>query len=124
MNVSALANSAYAPSAAGVQSLRETEYKVFARATGAIIAARDAKNHVMMAKALVDNNRLWATLAADVAGADNALPQGLRKSIAELSIFTLRHTQRVFMGTAKVDALIEINQAVMKGLRGVPGAKS
>jgi flagellar protein FlaF len=117
VNVSALANSAYAPSAAGVQSPKEIEYKAFARATGALVAARESRSHTALAKALVDNNRLWTTLAADVASPDNALPQGLRKSIAELAVFTLKHTRQVFMGTAQVDALIEINQAVMKGLR-------
>lgn len=119
MNVSALANSAYAPSAAGVQSAREVEYKALARVTGALAAARDARSHVMMARALTDNVRLWTVFATDLAGGDNALPVALRKGLAELAVFTLRHTLKVYAGEAQVDVLIEINQSVMKGLRGV-----
>jgi flagellar protein FlaF len=117
VNVSALAQSAYAPSAAGVQSPRETEFKVIARATGAIVAAQKAESPTMMARALVDNTRLWMALAADVAEPDNALPKSLRKGIAELAVFTIKHTQKVFTGEAKADVLVEINQAIMKGLR-------
>jgi flagellar protein FlaF len=119
VNVSALANTAYAPSAAGVQSPREIEYKMMARVTGALMAAQDARNHVMMAQALTDNVRLWTAFATDVASPDNALPQSLRKGVAELAVFTLRHTLKVYAGEAKVDALIDINQSVMKGLRGL-----
>jgi flagellar protein FlaF len=119
VNVSALANTAYAPSAAGVQSPREIEYRMMARVTGALMAAQDARNHVMMAQALTDNVRLWTAFATDVASPDNALPQSLRKSVAELAVFTLRHTLKVYAGEARVDALIDINQSVMKGLRGL-----
>ena len=124
MNVSALANSAYAPSAAGVHSPREVEYKALARVTGALAAAQDARNHVMMAKALTDNVSLWTAFAADLANGENALPVALRKALAELAVFTLRHTMRIYAGEAQVDVLIDINQSVMKGLRGVAPAAS
>jgi flagellar protein FlaF len=119
VNVSALAQSAYKPTAAGVQSPREIEYKVFARVSGRIQNALNQKNFPALAAALVDNVDLWMTLARDVGQPGNDLPQDLRKNLAELAIFTARHTKRVLDGDASAITLIEINQAVMKGLRGV-----
>ena len=48
----------------------------------------------------------------------NGLPRTLRAQIFYLSEFTDHHSRRVLKGEAEVDALIDINLAVMRGLTG------
>ena len=57
-------------------------------------------------------------MATQVADAKNALPQGLRAQIFYLAEFTLQHSRKALSGGASVRPLIEINTAVMRGLRG------
>ena len=66
---------------------------------------------------LHENRRLWVLFAGDVASKDNLLPDTLRAQLFYLAEFTLQHTSKVLDGTASVDVLIEINTAVMRGLR-------
>jgi flagellar protein FlaF len=108
-----------------VRTARGLEYDLFARTTRAL---RDAwptrgENFARLAEAVADNARLWCVLAADVAGANNALPQALRAQLFYLYEFTAGHSRKVLNGTATVDVLIDINTAVMRGLRGEGGAR-
>jgi flagellar protein FlaF len=66
---------------------------------------------------LQENRRLWVTLAAAVADNDNALPTDLRARLFYLAEFTEAHSKKVLRGTAPVAPLIEVNTAVMRGLR-------
>ena len=70
-----------------------------------------------MVAALHDNRQLWVTLAVDVADADNALPQDLRASIFFLAQFTEHHSHKVLRGESDVQPLIDVNTAIMRGLR-------
>lgn len=70
-----------------------------------------------LALALQDNRALWAVLAADVADDGNALPLTLRRQIFALANFVTKFTSRVLTGAAAADALIDINTAIMRGLR-------
>ena len=70
-----------------------------------------------LATAIHDNRRLWTLLAGDVADEGNTLPQGLRAQIFYLAEFTLHHSPKVLDGSASADVLVEINTAVMRGLR-------
>jgi flagellar protein FlaF len=113
------ARSAYASAARPIRTSRGTEYEVFARITGRIISAsRDAVGSFpALAAALHDNRRLWTILAADVAEDGNRLSSELRARIFYLAEFTQQHTRKVLAGNAKSDILVEINTAVMGGLR-------
>jgi flagellar protein FlaF len=71
-----------------------------------------------LVRALHDNRSLWTTLAADVAVETNELSKPLRAQIFYLAQFTTEHSRRVIAGDATVDILIDINTAVMRGLRG------
>jgi flagellar protein FlaF len=97
---------------------RATEYAAFARITARLKAAEAAgrKNFPALAAALAENRRLWTMLAADVAGADNGLPQSLRARIFYLYEFTTHHSRQVLNGKADVAPLIEVNTAIMRGL--------
>ena len=72
-----------------------------------------------MAEAMHENLQLWMIIYADVIDENNKLPKDLRGQLANLAEFTRQHTLKVLAGEAKIDALIDINQAVTAGLRGI-----
>lgn len=126
-----MARSAYSGAAIPTRTGRGAEYEVFARITrrlrqaqtGAEAGARvggQAGNtgFADLVRALHDNRSLWTALAADVATAENGLPADLRARIFYLFRFTAHHTRRVLAGEASAEVLIDVNTAVMRGLRG------
>lgn len=119
-----MAKMAYAAPAAPVRTPRAVEYDLFARFTQRLATAAQAGGEGFsgLAGALNDNLRLWTAIAADVADPGNELPRDLRARLFYLSEFTRAHTSRVLAGKAGADALIDINRAVMRGLRGEGGA--
>jgi flagellar protein FlaF len=112
-----MARTAYAASANPARTSRSAEYEAFARITARLKAALDAGSFAGLADALHENRRLWSILAGDVAEAGNGLSQDLRARIFYLAEFTLQHTSRVLAGTGGAAVLVEINTAVMAGLR-------
>lgn len=117
MNALQMARTAYATTAP-IRSPRTVEYDAFARITERLrLASANARPFPALAAALAENGRLWTLLAADVADADNGLPETLRARIFFLADFTRLHTRKVLRGTATPDALVDINLAVMRGLR-------
>jgi flagellar protein FlaF len=120
MTALAPAYGAYARPDAPVRSARTVEYDLLARTTRRLAAAwacRDA-DYGGLVQALYDNARLWRTLAADVADPGNSLPPPLRARLFYLYEFTEAHSRKVRDGTADAGVLVEINTAVMRGLRG------
>ena len=116
---SAAAQAAYARPEAPHRSPRALEYDLLARATKALSSARGEKaGFAKLMVALDDNQRLWSTLAADVAGPENGLPAQLRAQLFYLYEFTAKHSRAVREQGASVEVLIDINTAVMRGLRG------
>ncbi len=116
--------SAYGRPDAPVRTNRASEYDLFARVTRAITAAvaRGATDRPALVRALHDNTKLWRALAIDVADPGNALPASLRAQLFYLFEFTNAHSRKVIEGSASVDVLVEINTAVMRGLRGEGGS--
>jgi len=117
MNATNRAQSAYGPTSGATQTPRDVEYHAFARVTGALTAARDSGDFPALARAMYDNVRLWLTLAADAASEGNTLPPQLRAQIVSLATFSRTHAALVLRKTETPDALIDVNTAVMKGLR-------
>ncbi|WP_208353687.1 flagellar biosynthesis regulator FlaF [Pseudaestuariivita rosea] len=124
MNAFQQAQSAYSSVAAPIRTHRSTEYDAFAKVTRQLkLAASGHKKSVHeLAQAIHDNRRLWTLLAVDVADDDNGLSPELRANIFYLAEFTQLHSRKVLKGEASVDALIEINASVMRGLRQREGA--
>jgi flagellar protein FlaF len=118
-----LAAEAYSGGNASTRTPRAIEYEVFSRLTRrlrSVGAGQDGPGS--MAEALHDNLRLWSAIATDVAEPTNALPAPLRARLFYLWEFTRLHTRKVLAGEASADVLVDINTAVMRGLRGeVPG---
>ena len=118
------ARAAYSRPEAPQRNPRDLEYDLLARATKALSqAARGTpRNYPALVTALDENQRLWSALAADVAAPRNGLPAQLRAQLFYLYEFTALHSQAVRDKDASVEVLIDINSAVMRGLRGQGGA--
>ena len=119
MTSSFLANSAYSSVNSAVRTERGTEHAAFERVTAQLSRAAGPKASMAdRAAALHDNRRLWTLMAASVADADNALPQSLRAQIFYLAEFTFQHSRKALTDGLPIMPLIDINTAVMRGLRG------
>ncbi|WP_151718863.1 flagellar biosynthesis regulator FlaF [Gemmobacter serpentinus] len=120
MNAQHFAQAAYGRLETPLRSARQIEYDLLARVTQRLTRAAQDKdrNFTGFITALHENTRLWRAFALDVAQAENALPDGLRARIVYLFRFTEQHGRKVMQGHGSVDILIEINTAIMRGLRG------
>lgn len=120
MNALSQAKTAYGSSATPVRTHRGTEYALFTRVTRKLHAAarKGPGGFTALAHALHDNRSMWTTLAADVSGDENELPDDLRAQLFYLAEFTASHTRKVLKGEAGVRPLLEVNMAVMRGLAG------
>lgn len=119
MEASRRANAIYGDPRTSVKSPSQVEYQAFARITKDLTAAAEGQKDAFprLAAALHQNLRLWTIVATDVAVENNALPKDLRAQLFYLAEFTRAHTGKVLKGEAVAGALIDINTAVMKGLR-------
>jgi flagellar biosynthesis activator protein FlaF len=106
------------------KTTRALEYDLLARITQRLSVAWAARqqNYSALMTALDDNLRLWSTLAADVAEPGNGLPAKLRAQLFYLYEFSDQHSRAVRAGDASVEVLVDINTAVMRGLRGDGGS--
>lgn len=97
--------------------MRRIEYDVIARITSRLKSAIEAGKFGPLVEALHENRNLWRVLAIDVADADNELPKDLRARIFYLAEFTDAHTSKVIRRQDNAVPLLEINTAILRGLR-------
>lgn len=118
------AEAGYSAATRTIETGRDAEAKIFARMIATLKAAarKNEEGDVRpLAEALFRNNQLWTTLASDVALEGNELPVDLRAQIIDLTAFTVRHSNKILQGEETVEALVNINTAVMRGLQGDTG---
>lgn len=115
-----MARTAYGHAHTPVRSPRQIEYDLFARVTHDLAQADAARaeDHPAFVAALYRNLQFWQVLAGDVATEGNGLPEPLRARLFYLYQFTAEHSRRVLAGEAEAAVMIDINRAVMRGLRG------
>jgi flagellar biosynthesis activator protein FlaF len=120
VNVIEQARQAYAPANSPLRTDRSTELQIFSQTTARLrlAAAATPADFARLATALHENRRLWTLMAADVADDDNGLSPDLRAQIFYLAEFTAYHSRKVLKGEATVEALVDINLAIMRGLSG------
>ena len=114
VNASNLAKSAYSTASQTVRTTRSAEYEVFAKVTSALKRAKSAPEKI---RAISDNRQLWIALATDVASDGNELPSAIRANIFYLSEFVTHHSRRLTKSDGDLSALIDVNTAIMAGLR-------
>lgn len=117
MNASLKARQAYAPTSAPIRSSRSIEYDVIARVTFRLKKAVENGDFVGLVEALHENRNLWRVLAIDVAASENQLPKDLRARIFYLAEFTNRHTSKVIRKEDNAIPLLEINTAILRGIK-------
>ena len=118
MNSYAMAQRAYAPTSAPTRSNRSIEYDVIARVTFRLKTAITKGSFPHLLEALHENRKLWRTLAIDVADKANGLPDDLRARLFYLAEFTDHHTRRVIRKEDNAVPLLEVNTAILRGLKG------
>ena len=120
MSLAQRAQYAYAQAAIPVRSPRNAEYDAFSRISHRLRNAALARrtNFPAFAAAIAENRKLWTTLAIDVSQPENSLPADLKARIFWLAEFTESESRRLLKGSGDVAILIEINAAIMHGLRG------
>lgn len=119
MSANTLAKTAYASSTETVRSPRAVEYEIIAQVTHNLKSAAEDKSHnySRFAEAIHRNNQLWTVLAASVVDPDNELPKDVRAQLFYLSEFTRRQAAQALAGKANILPLLQINTAILRGLR-------
>lgn len=124
MNALLKAKSAYSAAKAPTRTISDREYDVVAKSTQNLLAAHKTANEnkstegfKILAEALHKNRKMWNIFAADLLSKDNMLPQDVKDNLFYLAEFTNQHTSKVLSRKANVRALIEVNMAVLRGLR-------
>ncbi len=95
---------------------RQTEYRLFAQVTRALMESQKETAKASLSKAIHWNRRLWLALQADCALDHNVLPEETRAGIISLSIWVDKHSRKVLRGEAKIEPLIDVNRSIMDGL--------
>jgi len=119
MSTASLARQAYQTSAHVAPTPKAIEADAFQRVTTLLKNSRETNNTTFgdTVQAVHMNKRLWSLLASALAEDQNALPQDLKVGLLNLALFTERQCKDVLSGESPVDAMIEINQAVLSGLK-------
>src|SRR5262249_38421989 len=94
---------------------REMEQRCFSVVTGKLIDAKQNGGRSLV-EACYLNERLWSTLASDLALPSNGLPDELKARLISLAIWVHRYTPRVMSGEVTPDALISVNRNIIEGL--------
>ncbi len=117
------AQNAYTTAVKETASDKTIELKVFASITSRLKSVNpdSFSGYTEMAGVLHENVELWTTLMADVASDENGLPLELRAQIFNLGQFIRKHTFKVLEGSETVDAIIDINTAIITGLKNSLG---
>lgn len=102
----------------GIRTERDIEYEAFSQITRMMRAASQGPLEPVQVMAIHRNNELWTTLATDLAQPGNQLPAETRAGLISLAGFAIRQGHAVLNGTGDIDPLIDVNVAIMKGLRG------
>ena len=114
----------YKSAQSSTENPRQTEYRLFADITRALMACRGKEQHDASFYHAVDwNRRLWLTLQMDAASQENKLADALKAQIISLAIWVDKHSSRVLRGDANVEALIDVNRTVMEGLASAPDVR-
>jgi flagellar protein FlaF len=115
---------AYQQAASRAESPRDSEYRLFAQVTVALMEAAKADPSDIPARidALDWNRSIWNVLLSDCSSPDNQLPAPLRASIISLAIWVGKHTSAVIRRREEIQPLIDVNRLIMQGLQ--PGVAS
>lgn len=106
----------YQATQVATEDARQTEYRLFAQVTRALLDAEADGDRSAFVRAVHWNRRLWLALQADCASDDNRLPEPVRAGIISLAIWVDKHSRQALAQKAALTPLIEVNRNIMSGL--------
>lgn len=106
---------AYERAATRAESPRETEYRALLAVTRELERV-DQDDIAAYFRALHDNLRVWLIFQASLVEGTPIQDDKLRANLISLSIWVEKHTRLCQRREADVQALIEVNRAIMEGL--------
>ena len=113
---------AYQKTQRSTEHPRDTEYRLFAQVTQALIEAN--KHGLENMTGLIDvldwNRRLWSALAADCSSDAIQLPGPLRAQIISLALWVSRFSSEATRNGGSLEPLIDVNKSIMAGLSQRP----
>ena len=116
----------YKATQASTENPRQTEYRLFAEVTKALMAVSEVSvvstglRPKDFYKAVDWNRRLWLALQVDIASSENQFPDSLKATIASISIWVDKHSRMVLRGEKTLEPLISVNRSIMEGLSAEP----
>ena len=119
MSATSQALRGYAKNAVSTRSDRRAEYEVSGRVTQELrdSALNQKADFPAFVGALHKNQRLWTALVVDIMDVKNPIPNELKARIVYLAEFTNHHSRQVLKKKASIMPLLEINMAVLRGLK-------
>ena len=111
----------YKAAQVSTENARQTEYRLFADVTKALISLKNNENKdgfkgPEFYKNVDWNRRLWLALQMDLAQEENRFPDELKANLISISLWVDKQTRAVMKGEASIDTLISINRTIMEGL--------
>ena len=109
---------AYSSVIRGTEDPREIEYRVLARAT-ALLESASLPNAgpAALPTAIHENRMVWTAFAADLAAEENGWEVTMKARLLSLARWIFAESDRVIRENKPLQALIDVNRAVMAGLR-------
>jgi flagellar protein FlaF len=113
----------YANTAQVTGNPRELEAQLLMRAAARLQAVHDraAQGNNEIVSAVRYNRRLWILFGSAISRPENPLPNDLKKNLASLANFIVRHSMTLESATEpapeRVGVLININREIAAGLR-------
>ncbi len=110
--------SAYQAARARAETPRSAELRLLGEITGQMMDAeeRGLKGALLMPP-LHRNREVWNAFHNDCNDPNNGLPRELRAQIVSIALWVDRFTSDVIAGRERIRELIDVNRAIMEGLR-------
>lgn len=110
----------YTALGAHTRSNRDLEYEVILGVTRDMkkAGADPMRDFPRFVAVLNKNERLWTEIGIQVADPENALDKKLRAGLFYMAEFVTHQTGKVLKSQADITSLIEVNVAVLRGLKG------
>lgn len=109
---------AYGSVIRGTETPREIEYRVLARAT-ALLESASLPNAgpADLSTAIHENRMVWTAFVADLAAPENGWDVALKGRLLSLARWIFAESDRAVREDKPLQALIDVNRAVMAGLK-------
>jgi flagellar protein FlaF len=100
-----------------IKTSRDLEYFALLRIVKKLQNSIESNDRKSTIEAIYENNQLWTAFAADLINPGNALPDNIKLGLVAIAIYSIKRGGYVLKDNVDASVLVEINLAIMKGLR-------